>query len=77
MSREPDEPAAPLPPERFDEILRRKAPDFSLAPGMRDFTALSVFLAELDRWRRKTNLTGALSPTSSRSTRSRRSLVPN
>jgi 16S rRNA (guanine527-N7)-methyltransferase len=62
MSREPEEPAAPLPPERIDEILRRKAPDFSLAPGTRDFTALSVFLAELDRWRRKTNLTGALSP---------------
>jgi 16S rRNA (guanine(527)-N(7))-methyltransferase RsmG len=61
MSREPEEPAAPLPSERFYEILRRKAPDFSVAPGPRGFTALSVFLAELDRWRRKTNLTGALS----------------
>jgi 16S rRNA (guanine527-N7)-methyltransferase len=61
MSREPDEPAAALPPERFDEILRRRAPDFSVGPGLQDFTALSAFLAELDRWRRKTNLTGALS----------------
>jgi 16S rRNA (guanine527-N7)-methyltransferase len=61
MSREPVEPAAPLPPDRFEEILRRKAPDFAITPGPVDFTALSVFLAELDRWRRKTNLTGALS----------------
>ena len=61
MSREPGEPAAPLPPERFDEILRRKAPDFSIPPGNLGLTELSVFLAELDRWRRKTNLTGALS----------------
>ena len=61
MSREPDETAPPLPPEQFEEILRRKAPDFSIAPRPPAFTALSVFLAELDRWRRKTNLTGALS----------------
>ena len=61
MSREPVEPAAPLPPDRFEEILRRKAPDFAIDPGPAEFTALSVFLAELDRWRRKTNLTGALS----------------
>jgi 16S rRNA (guanine527-N7)-methyltransferase len=61
MSREPVEPAAPLPPDRFEEILRRKAPDFAITPGPVDFTALSGFLAELDRWRRKTNLTGALS----------------
>jgi 16S rRNA (guanine527-N7)-methyltransferase len=60
MSREPDEPAAPLPPEGFDEILRRKAPRFSTAldPGV--ISSLSVFLAELDRWRRRANLTGAL-----------------
>jgi len=61
MSREPVEPAAPLPPDRFEQILRRKASDFAIAPGALDFTALSTFLSELDRWRRKTNLTGALS----------------
>jgi 16S rRNA (guanine527-N7)-methyltransferase len=62
MSREPDDPAAPLPPERFDEILRRKAPGFptSLEPAV--IASVSIFLAELDRWRRRTNLTGALTP---------------
>lgn len=61
MSREPDEPAAPLPPERFEEILRRQAPRFSTSPESAGVPALSVFLAELDRWRRRTNLVGALS----------------
>ena len=60
MSREPVEPEAPLPPDRFREILRRKAPEFEIDPGRLDFRGLSVFLAELDRWRRKTNLAGAL-----------------
>lgn len=60
MSREPDDPAAPLPPERFEEILRRKAPGFltSLDPAV--IASVSIFLAELDRWRRRTNLTGTL-----------------
>lgn len=61
MSREPDEPAAPLPPERFEEILRRQAPNFSTSPDAACVAPLSVFLAELDRWRRRTNLVGALS----------------
>lgn len=60
MSREPDDPAAPLPPERFDEILRRKAPGFSVFPDDTAFASVSFYLAELDRWRRRTNLTGAL-----------------
>jgi 16S rRNA (guanine527-N7)-methyltransferase len=60
MSREPER-AAPLSPERFEEILGRRAPDFSIEPRPPVLTALSVFLAELDRWRRRTNLTGALS----------------
>ena len=60
MSCDPDDPAAPLPPERFHEILRRSAPGFLiLDPEV--IAPLSVFLAELDRWRRRTNLTGALS----------------
>jgi 16S rRNA (guanine527-N7)-methyltransferase len=61
MSREPDEPAAPLPPERFEEILRRQAPRFSTSPDAVSIALLAVFLAELDRWRRRTNLVGALS----------------
>lgn len=61
MSREPDEPAAPLPPERFEEILRRRAPNFPASPVADRIGPLSVFLAELDRWRRRTNLVGALS----------------
>ena len=52
MSREPVETAAPLPPDRFEEVLRRKAPDFAITPGPVDLTPLSVFLAELDRWKR-------------------------
>jgi 16S rRNA (guanine527-N7)-methyltransferase len=60
MSREPDDPAAPLPPEGFDEILRRKAPMFSTSPDPAVIASVSVFLAELDRWRRRANLTGAL-----------------
>jgi 16S rRNA (guanine527-N7)-methyltransferase len=60
MSREPDDPAAPLPPERFDEILRRKAPGFSVLPDDTAIASVSFYLAELDRWRRRTNLTGAL-----------------
>jgi 16S rRNA (guanine527-N7)-methyltransferase len=60
MSREPDDPAAPLPPERFDEILRRKAPGFSTSLDPVVIASVSIFLAELDRWRRRTNLTGPL-----------------
>ncbi len=60
MSHEPDDPAAPLPPERFEEILRQRAPGFSTIPTPEVIAELSVFLAELDRWRRRTNLTGAL-----------------
>jgi 16S rRNA (guanine527-N7)-methyltransferase len=61
MSHEPDDPAAPLPPERFGEILGQRAPGFSTVPAPKVIAELSVFLSELDRWRRRTNLTGALS----------------
>jgi 16S rRNA (guanine527-N7)-methyltransferase len=50
----------PLPPERFNEILRLRAPAFGLSPDS-DWFPLSRYLAELDRWRRSMNLTGALS----------------
>jgi len=48
-------PADPLPPERFEEILRRRAPALGLAA-----VPLSRYLSELDRWRRRVNLTGNL-----------------
>jgi 16S rRNA (guanine527-N7)-methyltransferase len=54
--------AAPqsVPPEQFEKTLRVKARSYSLTPE-RDWLALSRYLAELDRWRRAMNLTGALS----------------
>ncbi len=61
MSREPGEPAAPLPPERFEELLRHRAPIFPTAPVTTRIGSLSIFLAELDRWRRRSNLVGTLS----------------
>jgi len=51
-------PADPLPPERFEELLRREAgaPDLSpVAAGH-----LAHYLSELDQWRRRINLTGHL-----------------
>jgi 16S rRNA (guanine527-N7)-methyltransferase len=55
--------AAPqsVPPEQFEKTLHARARSFSLTPE-RDWRALSRYLAELDRWRRAMNLTGALSP---------------
>jgi 16S rRNA (guanine527-N7)-methyltransferase len=53
-------PADPLPPERFEEILQARAPVYglSLSPGIA--RVLAGYLAELDRWRRRINLTGNL-----------------
>lgn len=53
--------APPLPPERLEEILGREAPLFGLFPEARILVLLSRYLSELDRWRRRINLTGALS----------------
>jgi 16S rRNA (guanine527-N7)-methyltransferase len=58
MSRAPE---GPLPADRFEEILADRAPAFglSLEPGRR--LLLATYLAELDHWRKTTNLTGRLS----------------
>jgi 16S rRNA (guanine527-N7)-methyltransferase len=55
-------PEGPLPADRFAQILGHRASAFGLAldPGRRSL--LGAYLAELDRWRRTTNLTGRLSP---------------
>ena len=58
MSREP---ADPLPPERFEEILRRRAPLIGVELERDRVEPLSRYLAELDLWRRRVNLTGNLS----------------
>ena len=59
MSREPE---GPLPADRFEEILAGRAPAFGLEPDPGRRALLAAYLAELDRWRRRTNLTGRLSP---------------
>src|SRR6516165_1988026 len=51
-------PADPLPPERFEELLRQADPSPSLSPDGVDL--LARYLAELDQWRRRVNLTGQL-----------------
>lgn len=62
MSRGPVDRAAPLPPEGFEDLLRRRreAPG-EAAPDPAVVGPVSIYLAELDRWRRRTNLAGALS----------------
>jgi 16S rRNA (guanine527-N7)-methyltransferase len=50
----------PLPPERFEEILRRRAPAFGLELSDQTLTRSGAYLSTLDSWRRKTNLTGDL-----------------
>lgn len=58
MSREAEKP---LPPERFEELLREESPTFSLVLSPAILDRLARFLSELDRWRRRVNLTGQLS----------------
>jgi 16S rRNA (guanine527-N7)-methyltransferase len=55
-------PAEPFPPERFRSLLERALPDFPLGPDLTDLQQLGLarFLAELDAWRRRVNLTGRL-----------------
>lgn len=50
----------PVPPQEFEKTLRARARSSSDTPE-RDWLALGRYLAELDRWRRAMNLTGALS----------------
>jgi 16S rRNA (guanine527-N7)-methyltransferase len=52
----------PLPPEEFRELLRLQLPRWHLTASEGTLDRLSSFLAELDRWRRRINLTGQLSP---------------
>ena len=51
----------PLPPERFRALLDAALPDFSLDLTDSQRGDLARFLAELDAWRRRVNLTGRLS----------------
>jgi 16S rRNA (guanine527-N7)-methyltransferase len=52
----------PQPPEEFAGLLARHAAAFAVALEDEEVARLSVFLSELDRWRRTTNLTGRLTP---------------
>ncbi len=51
----------PLEPEAFDEILHRRAILFGFSATAASFSNLARYLGELDRWRRRVNLTGNLS----------------
>lgn len=53
---------APLPPEEFRALVEEALPRFGLAGHSEGVERLARFLAQLDRWRRTTNLTGRLSP---------------
>jgi 16S rRNA (guanine527-N7)-methyltransferase len=61
MSRESSGPAAepPQPPDRFARLLRRARAGALEGEAI---DSLSVYLSELDAWRRRINLTGRLSP---------------
>jgi len=52
----------PLPPEEFRKLLEFELPRWNLTAPDTTVAALARFLAELDRWRRRLNLTGRLSP---------------
>ena len=54
-------PGEPLPPEGFRTLLRNALPAFSLQLTDSQEANLARFLAELDTWRRRVNLTGRLS----------------
>jgi 16S rRNA (guanine527-N7)-methyltransferase len=58
MSLEAEEP---LPPDRFEEALRRLEPSFGLSLDPQVRSRLARYLSELDLWRRRVNLTGNLS----------------
>ncbi len=59
MSRAPE---SSLPAEPYEEILGGRSPAFGIALDLAVRGRLAIYLAELDRWRRTTNLTGNLSP---------------
>jgi len=51
----------PLSPEAFRALLGRGASPFGLELSTESQEALASYLAELDRWRRRVNLTGPMS----------------
>jgi 16S rRNA (guanine(527)-N(7))-methyltransferase RsmG len=51
---------APSPPEVFRELLSASASSFAFERNAPALSGVSVFLAELDRWRRSMDLTGPL-----------------
>ena len=53
--------AGAQPPEFFAEEIRTQLPRFDLSLGAPEVSSLARYLAELDLWRRRTNLTGPLS----------------
>ena len=53
--------AAPRPPEFFAAEIRKQSPLFGLSFAPAVAASISRYLAELDRWRKRTNLTGPLS----------------
>lgn len=53
----------PLPPEEFRTLVSDALPRFGLQDPSNRIGPLARFLAELDQWRRRTNLTGRLSAT--------------
>jgi len=54
--------AGARPPEFFAEEIKKQLPAFGLSLDQTRVALLSRYLAELDLWRRRTNLTGPLSP---------------
>jgi 16S rRNA (guanine527-N7)-methyltransferase len=52
----------PRPPEEFRQLLQDENRSFRLPLAEPVLSRLGAFLAELDLWRRKVNLTGRLSP---------------
>lgn len=58
MSRAAEDP---LPSERFEKLLQAAAPRFELDLASETVAAAGAYLETLDSWRRRTNLTGALS----------------
>ena len=55
------EEAGAQPPEFFAAEILAQLPRFGLSLGAQEVSSLARYLAELDLWRRRTNLTGPLS----------------
>ena len=54
------EEAGARPPEFFPPEIQKQAPLYGVSLGSAAVARLSRYLAELDRWRKRINLTGAL-----------------